>query len=258
MKLLFLHGTFGADDDWHPAIEQLPSPLRKISDSRSLLGHGGRRPAPSPDLWTQIVDELKRWLQDSPTIVVAYSLGGRALLQAIHELDPNQRTQLRGVVLEGVHPGITDEHEREARARVDHERAENLQTGDVTAFFRRWYEQPIFGTLARDAEAIERLAHKRAHGMNTADLARVFEECSPGVVPARWDTLQQLRTPLCYIAGGDDAKYLAIAQAVHAHAENAELVQIPGAGHNTHLDEPMRFATELARFVSGLLTADHP
>lgn len=252
VPLYFLHGTFGAPSDWASAFDALrdihPLVGQRIQ-ALALPGHDGRQPKPEPSLWDQIIADIYAQLRSGPCVFVGYSLGGRALLAAIAQSEPKLRQNILALALEGVHPGLVDARERAERANLDRTRAAELRAGDSLEFLRRWYTQPIFGALAQDPQAREALAQHRAQGSDRDALARVIEECSPGIVDAQWETLTSLEIPILYIAGQQDAKYLALARQLQTLAPQITIAPIEGAGHNAHLDAPRAFAEALDRFL---------
>ncbi|MDH3606246.1 MAG: alpha/beta fold hydrolase [Acidimicrobiia bacterium] len=148
-----------------------------------------------------------------------YSLGGRLALQiAIHH--PNRVSAL---ILVSTTPGLVDSAEREDRYRHDRELADWVDAHTVDEFLDRWLVQPVFGGANRP----------RHHRLDSpAQIAHQLRTLSPGAHPPLWGQLSSLSMPVAIVAGAEDAKYLAIAEAMAAEiGSTAELHVVPGAGH---------------------------
>ncbi len=65
-----------------------------------------------------------------------------------------------------------------------------------------------------------------------------------------WANLAGLTMPALVIAGERDAKFVAIAERLAAALPDAELVIVPGAGHQLPLEAPEAVARELERLLA--------
>ncbi len=173
--------------------------------------------------------------------VVGYSMGGRVLLAAA-AADKAFPQFVGGVVLESAGLGPASESDRAAAARADARHAAMLRTKGVKAFFAYWEGLPLFETQralpddVRRSVAAERLAH------DAESLARAFDCAGQHCMPARGQALETLQrlvaadVSVCYLAGQLDRKYAALAADLQAALPAAAVRIIPGAGHNTHLE----------------------
>jgi 2-succinyl-6-hydroxy-2,4-cyclohexadiene-1-carboxylate synthase len=103
---------------------------------------------------------------------------------------------------------------------------------------RAWNAQPVFG-----GHAIER----REEDYDRAELARQLREWSPAVLPP--PELESIDTPILWVAGERDAKYVHVARRAVARLPNAELWTCPNAGHRVPWEQPDALVTRLRDFL---------
>lgn len=103
-----------------------------------LFGHGNVGVASG---FPESIEALAASLPPPPRYLVAYSFGARLGLAA-WAVHPDLWL---GATLIGVHPGLLDAQSREARRRLDMERAAALRSQGVERFFAEWDRQPLFG-----------------------------------------------------------------------------------------------------------------
>ncbi len=141
-----------------------------------------------------------------------------------------------GVVLLGVNPGIEDAEERSARRAGDDALADTIERDGVDAFLEAWLAQPLFAPLPRDAADVEDRRRNSAAG-----LASSLRLAGTGAQDVLWDRARGLGVPLLVLAGGRDAKFVAIGRASPARSgPTATFEIIPDAGHAAHLEQPER------------------
>lgn len=263
-RLLFLHGSFGDNNDWQDAIQTLDhAPSRRHTDTQGtpslaidLPGHGNNASLANDSAYDQITRAAHAQI-DRPTVVVGYSLGGRVALRLALALNAANDANLIGLVLEGANPGIDEPNARTQRRAQDETTAAAIETSAPHAFLDRWYQQGLFGPVARTPSQRAALVARRVPNFVPANAARIMRECSPGVVPSLWPKLGTLTVPTLYIAGADDHKYQAIGARFCHEAPRATLRVIPDAGHNTHVENPRAFADAVRAFVDYILSATH-
>lgn len=159
---------------------------------------------------------------------------------------------IRGLVLEGAHPGLRDADARHQRAALDRARAERIRAQGLEAFLDAWYRLPLFGGEALAPEVFAALVQERADHADPDAIARILAALSPGKIPALWEALATLQVPLCFVHGARDTKYAAVAQAVQAHQPRTRIASIAGAHHNAHQDAPEAFVDALVTFAQTL------
>ncbi len=64
-----------------------------------------------------------------------------------------------------------------------------------------------------------------------------------------WGSLPTLTMPTLVLVGERDAKFRAIGERSRPRWPDAELVVVPGAGHQLPLEAPARVAAEIARLL---------
>lgn len=140
--LVFLHGFSGDAAEWQPVGEQLSVMPRLYLD---LPGHGGSADIAVADFAQ--VDGLLRATLISYNILdywlVGYSLGGRIAMY--HACQGSEG--LRGLIVEGAHPGLSHPDERHQRRVSDAGWAERFRHEPLPEVFADWYQQPVFASL---------------------------------------------------------------------------------------------------------------
>src|SRR5687767_9970322 len=143
-------------------------------------------------------------------ILLGYSMGGRLALQLL------ERERFRCAII--VSAGLNAPDEKR-RAR-DEEWARRFESEDWSSLMRAWNAQPVFG-----GHALER--HEADY--DRRELARQLRDWSPAVLPP--PNLERIDTPILWIAGERDARYVDIARRAIERIPHAELWICPDAGH---------------------------
>ena len=126
----------------------------------------------------------------------------------------------------------------EERKQRDEAWARRFESEEWSTLMRDWNAQPVFG-----GHVLER----RAEDYDRAELARQLREYSPAVLPP--PQLERIETPILWIAGERDAKYVDIAKHAVARLPNAELWICPAAGHRVPWEQQDAFVARLAEFL---------
>ncbi len=250
--ILLLHGFMGSSSDWDACIAQLADEFRYIAVD--LPGHGKSIDC-HPDLYSfercaraliSILDELRV----EQCSLVGYSLGGRMALYTASTYPE----RFGCVVLESASPGLRTDVEREERRRQDELRAQELEQGDFDTFLQRWYSQPLFRSLASDQPRLRRMIERRRHN-DPHELAKSLRGMGTGVQPSLWERLPHLPCSLLLIVGEQDEKFSQIGRQMAGLHPAAQLVSVPHAGHNVHvenLDEYVRIVRTFFRHQAGV------
>jgi 2-succinyl-6-hydroxy-2,4-cyclohexadiene-1-carboxylate synthase len=103
---------------------------------------------------------------------------------------------------------------------------------------RAWNAQDVFGghVVARREEDFDR-----------AELARQLREYSPAVLPP--PRLERIETPVLWVAGERDAKYVEIAKRAVQRLPRAELWICPNAGHRVPWEQPDALVARIRDFI---------
>lgn len=234
--LVFVHGFSGSGEEWRLVGEQLaPFPCLYLD----LPGHGGSS-AVAATSFTQVDAALSRSLISYNILnywLVGYSLGGRVAMHFACQRPPG----LQGLVVEGGHPGLTDDQARQARWQSDTRWAQRFRSQPLLEVFNDWYQQPVFASLS----PARRRALARARSRNDGQaLAAMLEATSLAIQPDLRGTLRELAAPFHYLSGEYDRKFRALA------AETSAVPHlIVGAGHNAHREQPDAVARCLAQIL---------
>ncbi len=168
--LVFLHGFSGDRNEWRKVGDVFPAWPRLYLD---LPGHGG-----SADIAVQDFAGVNTLLQstfNSYNIhkywLIGYSLGGRVAMNFASQ----PRAGMRGLIVEGGHPGLQDVEARQARRSNDSAWAERFRREPLEQVFADWYQQPVFASL--NAAQRESLVALRSRN-NGATLAAMLQATS--------------------------------------------------------------------------------
>ncbi|WPS09739.1 2-succinyl-6-hydroxy-2,4-cyclohexadiene-1-carboxylate synthase [Klebsiella aerogenes] len=235
--LVFLHGFSGDRDEWRTVGEAFPAWPRLYLD---LPGHGGSADI-AADGFTGVSELLQATLNSYNILdywLIGYSLGGRVAMNFACQ----PRAGLRGLIVEGGHPGLQDEASRQARLINDSAWAERFRREPLAQVFADWYQQPVFASLDA-AQRASLVALRRRN--NGATLAAMLEATSLARQADLRPSLQARDFPFHYLCGERDAKFRAIAQALAA-----DIHIIHHAGHNAHRDNPAAVIACLAQFLA--------
>ncbi|MGR7475179.1 2-succinyl-6-hydroxy-2,4-cyclohexadiene-1-carboxylate synthase [Klebsiella aerogenes] len=235
--LVFLHGFSGDRDEWRTVGEAFPAWPRLYLD---LPGHGGSADI-AVDGFTGVSELLQATLNSYNILdywLVGYSLGGRVAMNFACQ----PRAGLRGLIVEGGHPGLQDEASRQARLINDSAWAGRFRREPLAQVFADWYQQPVFASLDA-AQRASLVALRRRN--NGATLAAMLEATSLARQADLRPSLQARDFPFHYLCGERDAKFRAIAQALAA-----DIHIIHHAGHNAHRDNPAAVIACLAQFLA--------
>ncbi|HET9074449.1 MAG TPA: alpha/beta fold hydrolase [Solirubrobacteraceae bacterium] len=235
--ILLLHGFSTTSRAWSRVrAAGLDASARVLAPD--LRGHG-RAGAVRPVDLAGVLDDLAA-LTPGPCVLGGYSQGGRIALHAA--LDPRIGPRLSRLVLIGASPGLADPAERAARRVSDEALARELEQGSIQAFAHRWAETPVLAGLVPELAAE---AHADRLHNSPAGLAAALRGLGTGALPSLWERLDQLTLPVTLLAGERDTKFTHLAEEMARALPRAEVVIVPGAGHQVHLEAPAVVAAAL-------------
>lgn len=166
--------------------------------------------------------------QGEGQILLGYSMGGRLALRLLE----SHRFTKAIIVSAGLN---APDPERVAR---DEAWARRFESEDWSSLMHDWNAQPVF---------CGHVLERREEEYDRAELARQLREYSPAVLPP--PRLEQIETPVLWIAGERDLKYVEIARRAVARLPHAELWICPDAGHRVPWEQPAAFIERLRRFL---------
>jgi len=235
MRCALLHGFAGDPSVWNEVLAAWVLPESPVAIA--LPGHGG---GPVRETWDDNLAAIGDAIVGCDA-VVGYSLGARVALGLV------AAGRCACGVLIGVNPGIADS-ERASRREFDSAWTRLLRSDGMAAFADAWAAQPLFATQARVDPV--RLAARRTRrlALDPEQLARSIEVMGLAAMPDYWSAVPRHRDRLALLAGAEDAKYVAISQAL----PSASFETIEGSGHDPTLEQPERLAQAIARGLAAL------
>lgn len=162
-------------------------------------------------------------------VLLGYSMGGRLALQLL------ETHRFRCAVIVSAGLNAPDE----ARRLRDEEWARRFEVDDWSSLIRDWNAQPVFG-----GHVLER----RENDYDRSELARQLREYSAAVIPP--PRLESIETPVLWIAGERDARYVEIATRAVERLPDAELWICPDAGHRVPWEQREAFVARLRDFLA--------
>ena len=247
---ILLHGLAGHAGEWRETAGWLTGACRVIAlDAR---GHGRSTRAPvdvSRDAHVADVAFAAEQLGLGPVVVIGQSLGGQlALIVAARHPE-----LVRGVVIADASPaGAADAAEA---AAVAGGLAEALRRWPVP-FATRAAADAYFGSKGYGSLAVEAWAdglEQRDGGWWPAFEVDVMERVlHEAVIADHWDDWERIRCPALVVRAGDGIIPAADARAMAERLPGASLVELPGAAHDLHLDQPERWRQAVSEFLAQL------
>lgn len=239
--IVALHGFTGCPGSWDGTRSAAGAPFT----TPEILGHGA--PAPGVETFDGEVDRLARGLR-GPVDLLGYSLGARLALG----IAVRRPELVRSLTLVGVNPGLADPAAVTARQEADELLARTLEAEGIEAFVDRWERVPLFATQRRLPASVrgERRRQRLAH--DPAELARALRTLGLGQMPSRWAAVPRLPMPVTLVVGGEDGKFLSIAERFRDRRPSTRLAVVPDVGHDVTLEAPQALARILGDGLQAL------
>jgi len=247
-SVFFLHGFTGCAIDWVPVVSSLNKKFNYYLID--LVGHGKSDSPTEKHYYSidSIVNQLKKiilGISNSKIVLAGYSMGGRIALNfALQNL-----SMLKGLIIESSTWGISRENLRKERILQDEKLAEFIENNPIDKFIDYWMNIDLLNTQRRFSN--ERLNQIREHKLenNKTGLANTLRCSGTGSMKPLYNNLKDIPVKTLLISGELDTKFTDINAEMVKLFPNAEHRIIKNAGHNTHLEEPHRFITEINNFL---------
>jgi pimeloyl-ACP methyl ester carboxylesterase len=246
---ILLHGLAGHAGEWRQTASWLTKRCRVIAlDAR---GHGRSERVPqdvSREAHVADVAFAIEQLELGPSIVIGQSLGGVTAL-AVAARHPDLA---RALVLADASPAGTDDPA-----------AAGAIGAEVAAALARWpapfatretavaYFASRYAPLAAEAWA-DGLEQRDGGWWPAFELDVMERTLATAIADSRWDEWGAIRCPTLVVRTGageisaDDARRMTEAR------PGARLVELPGAAHDLHLDQPAAWRDTLSAFLDEL------
>ena len=165
---------------------------------------------------------------------IGYSMGARlALGCAVRHPE-----RVASLVLIGGRAGIEDDAEREARRRADAALAGRIESRGIESFVDEWLAQPLFDSQRSLGEAFLAAQRNARLDNDARALAAALRVLGPAAQPPLHEALAGVRVPVLLVVGALDQKFVQLAHALAQRLPQAEVCEIPNAGHAVHLEQP--------------------
>ena len=246
--VIFLHGFTGSSADWQFIYDKLPP--RFLPVAVDLIGHG-KSSAPddakfySVESITRQLDCIMDALKFKEAIFCGYSMGGRAAL-SYYSFCPEK---VMGLILESTTPGIKELQFRNERVRSDKVLIKILESDGMDKFVTHWLNQPLFESLKELSAERYKDLEQRKRDNNPIGLINCLLGFGTGNMPNLWWELEEIGIPVLLVTGEMDKKYYEINERMHEKIASSAHFQIPGCGHNVHLEKPEEFINLVNKYL---------
>ena len=247
--VLLVHGFTGHGGSWTEAGQTFAAAGFRVL-APDLLGHG-RSPAPAdPKRYAMAhaaadLNALLKCSSDGTINLLGYSLGGRLALY--FSLTYSER--VRSLTLVSASPGLASATERAERRQRDNALATQIERDGIAAFVDYWASLPLW-KRQRDRLSAQQRRELRTQRLQNrpGGLANSLRGMGAGAQPNLQPRLPSLAVPTLLLAGGDDAKFVAINRQMAQQIPSVRLVILPETGHAIHLERPGAFARTVLSF----------
>ncbi|MCF1371596.1 alpha/beta hydrolase [Burkholderia cenocepacia] len=253
--VVMLHGLRSYAHTWAPVADALVDRYRVVAlDQR---GRGLSDWDPRRDYYAAAyvrdLDALVRALDLRRFVLVGHSMGGaNAFVYAASNPD-----RLAGLVIEDMGPGASAGSQGSERIK-----RELKETPDA---FASWDDARAFWRRQRPNITESALDSRLAHSLKEGEQGRiVWRHDAQGIAAARlaatpeqlvhlWPLILNLHVPTLLLRGGD-SDFLSADVAAEMAAANAEIerIDVPGATHYVHDDQPDAFNRALRTWLDRL------
>lgn len=231
--ILFLHGFMGNCSDFSSVVGELKDFCCLLVD---LPGHGQTEVKldhhyQMPNVAQALIGLLSK-LSIEQCWLFGYSMGGRVALY----LTVYFPQYFQGVILESASPGLRTQEERDRRIVQDLKLARQLESSSLSQFIHQWYKNPLFESFRQHPNYQQALDQRLDN--NPFKLAKSLRLMGLGIQPPLWNCLFKIQTPLIFVVGALDTKFMTINQNMLNLCSHANLIIVKNSGHNVHFEQP--------------------
>ena len=247
-KLIFLHGFLGSGADFEIIADHFPN-------HPDLVAPDFPNYSIRPDAnftWDSCLKTLDAWIQaeteNTPCILVGYSMGGRIALQYAIE----HPQALAGLVLVGATPGMSELEARQKRVQSDLTLGNKVEEQSMEQFLESWFQQDVIQSQRNIPEPYLSRMYDRRTASNQTALAQALTSLGTGTMKPVWEALPNLQLPTLLVTGEQDKKFRDLARKMVQKIPQATHASIAESGHACCYEKPKAFVQFLTSFLSSL------
>lgn len=245
--IVLLHGFTGSVKTWTHLQNVLEKKFEVISID--MIGHGLTDSPQRIDRYRMISNvndlvSLVTQLGHSKAFWLGYSMGARSALQIANQFPSN----VSGLILEGVSPGLINKTERTLRIDADEKLADQIISFGIEKFVDYWESIPLWQTQTHLPQGIKANLREQRLQNDPIGLANSLRGMGAGAQEPIND-LSVIKVPILFVCGSLDKKFCDIASKLLIGLENGEINIIDGAGHAVHLECPNEFNELVLKFL---------
>jgi pimeloyl-ACP methyl ester carboxylesterase len=236
---LLLHGLAGHAGEWAETASWLSGRCRVVALDQRGHGRSERQPADvSREAHVADVADAIRQLDLGPVLLVGQSLGGHlAMLVAARHPD-----LVRGLVVAEASPIQASEEHAEGLGQT--------LTRWPVPFDSRQAAIEFFDGPSLCADAwTDGLEHRDGGWWPRFDIDVMVRTLREATRQDYWDEWERIRCPTLVIRAGAGTLSAEDAQAMLHRLPSGRLVELPGAVHDLHLDQPAQWREAVMEFV---------
>lgn len=257
IPIVAIHGFMQTGATWEAVAPRLA--LDHCLYAIDLVGHGSTTVSADPQAYSipaqadaiaalirglvlpQAAEAAQGRMPAKRVHVMGYSLGGRIAL----DVALRHGEVVNSLILESAGIGPADEAERTEYARRAEDWAWRLREESMEDFVSYWEELPLFATQLRLDDDVRAGIRAERLANDTEAMALTVENAGTHTMRLADETLDALGlcwTPVFYVAGTRDEKYLELAERFVKEGMDAKAVM---GGHNLHVEVPQLFVEAL-------------
>ncbi len=254
-KLVFLHGVMGFAANWRTIARAFESHFQTLAfDQR---GHGRSLKPPSgysPKDYAQDLEGILNELIWSQITLVGHSMGGRNALQfAVDHPDRVQR-----LVIEDIGPALNATGSSTILRILDTVPVPFASKREAKVYFDTTFQKEFAESLQKEGLAAYLYANitedEQKRGVWRFSEEGVRESVAQGRAEERWDEIRVLSMPTLLVRGAMSRDLPRdVFERILKENPRIQGIEIQGAGHWVHSDQPERFIEALRNFIQ-----EHP
>ena len=240
--VLAVHGFLGQTQDWTPTFDhlktELPSNFEFFAvDYMKQQSLNAKNPF---DAWAK---NFKRWsdtkFPNQQKILMGYSLGGRLVLHALQHAESSYHS----AILISANPGTQDQSLKEKRVESDRFWSDKFKKDDFQKLIKQWNDQTVFQGSVQEPE-------RKEADYNRELLGKALTTWSLGIQADFRPWLQKSKTPILWVAGERDEKFVEVSKEIQSLNPKIEMDLVENSSHRVIFDNPQRIGRQ---FLSKLI-----